>query len=358
MKYLYSLSLLFILASCQKEEKKEIDRSKTDWEFYKLKGDVKTVETKSWQVSPQLEKIKSLHEDMSMHDGIMTFDDKGMLSSEKLFLNGKTFEESTYNGRERKLQTLQYINDAVGIKTDYDWDKSGKNNTAITRRNPDNSQIDRIEMKYQGKNLAQKTTFNAQNLQSDKSNYLYDSKGNVIQEDIYLSKDFVQYKAVYKYDKQNRKISEARYDKDLKKHYETTLKYDGKNVTNKSTVNDKGELEVSQDFTYDSKGNVLTEMAYEKFDNSKTLTRYAYDSKGNRTDWSVEKNGVPYMKATYTFDDKDNLTSISATDKDGKEIERRDYAYEYDETGNWTKKTVKIKGVPQFVAERTIIYED
>lgn len=357
MKYLYTLSILFLLASCQKEEKKEIDRTKTDWAFYKLDGNVINTETRSWLVNENLEKIKTQHEDMSMHDGLITFDENGMLVSERFFLNDKPFEESTYKGREHKLQTLQYINDAVGIKTDYDWDKSGKN-IAITRRNPDNSQIDRIEMKYQGKNLAQKTTFNSQNLQSDKINYQYDSKGNVIQEDIYLSLDFIQYKAVYKYDKQNRKISEARYDKNSKKHYETIFKYDGKNLINKTTVNDKGEIEVSEDITYDNKGNVLSELAFEKYDNSKTLTKYAYDANNNRTEWSVEKNGAPFMQASYTYDKKGNTTLITVKDKDGKEVDSREYIFEYDKKGNWIKKTTKIKGVPQFVAERKIKYQE
>ncbi|MDV6168752.1 hypothetical protein R1T16_09970 [Flavobacterium sp. DG1-102-2] len=357
MKYLYPLSLLLLLVSCQKEEKKVVDRKKADWSFYKLEGDVKSIGLKSWQVNDKLEKIKTLHEDMSKHDSEMVFDDNGMLVSEKSYLSDKPFEESTYKGREKKQQTLQYIGDAVGIKIDYDYDKSG-NNTAITRRNPDNSQIDRIEMKYQGKNIAQKTTFSAQNNPNDKVAYLYDSKGNIIQEDIYLASESVQYKAVNKYDKKNRKISEARYDKDSKKLYETVSKYDGDNLMKKFTVDAKGVVDYSEDFTYDDKGNVLTHLTFEKFDNSKTLDMYAYDDKGNKREWAVEKNGKPFMKASFDYDDKNNTTVISVTDAAGKQVDKREYAYDYDKKGNWTKKTIRINGVPQFVEERQIVYAD
>jgi hypothetical protein len=357
MKYLYPLSLLLFLASCQKDEKKAIDHTKTDWAFYKLEGDVKSMTTQSWQVNEKLEKLKTLHEDMSAHDGDMNFGEDGMLTTEKYYISGTPFEETTYKGREKKQLTIQYINNTPGIKTEYSWDKSGKNNTAITRRNADNTQIDRVEMKYQGNKVAQKTTFNAQNNPNDKVTYIYDSKGNVIQEDIYLASEYVQYKAINKYDKKNRRISEARYDKASKKLYETVSKYEGDNLIKKFTVNEKGEVDYSEDFTHDKKGNVLTHLTFERFDNSKTLDAYSYDNNGNKLLWEVSKNDKPLMTATYTYDNHNNTTMIAVTDlATGQVVDKREYAYEYDKKGNWIKKTVKIKGIPQFVAERQISY--
>ncbi|PZR09482.1 MAG: hypothetical protein DI539_21940 [Flavobacterium psychrophilum] len=359
MKYLYPLALVLFLASCQKEEKKPIDRKKTDWTFYKLEGDVKNVSTKSWQVDANMQKIKSLFEDMSMHDSDMVFDEAGMLTSEKLYINDTPFEETIYKGHEKKQQTIQYINNAPGIKIEYGWDKSGKNNTSITRRNSDNTQIDRIEMKYQGNKVAQKTTFNAQNNPTDKVAYIYDSKGNVIQEDIYLNSEYVQHKGVNKYDNKNRKISEARYSKDGKKQYETISKYDGDNLMKKFTLNDKNEIDYSEDFTYDKKGNVLTHLTFERFDNSHTMDTYTYDNNGNKLTWEISKNNKPFMTADFAYDKYNNTTSVIVKDsKTGMEVDRREYVYEYDSKGNWTKKITKIKGVPQFLAERTVTYSD
>lgn len=359
MKYLYPFALLLFLASCQKEEKKPIDRTKADWTFYKLEGDVKQLSTKSWQVDGNMQKIKPMFEDMSTHDSDLIFDEAGMLTSEKQYIGETPFEETTYKGREKKQQTIQYINNAPGIKIEYDWDTTGKNNTSITRRNSDNTQIDRVEMKYQGNKLAQKTTFNAQNNPNDKIAYIYDSKGNVIQEDIYLNSEYVQHKAINKYDKKNRKISEARYNKDGKKQYETISKYEGDNLMKKFTLNDKNEVDYSEDYTYDSKGNVLTHLTFENFDKSYTLDTYTYDGKGNKLTWEITKNKKPFMSATFTYDKYNNTTSVIVKDSNtGMEVDKREYIYEYDAKGNWTKKVTKIKGVPQFLAERTITYAD
>ncbi len=356
MKYLYPLSLLFILASCQKEEKKVIDYTKTDWAFYKLEGDIKNISTKSWHVNEKLEKEKNQYEDMSRHDSDMVFDTEGMLVSEKLYLNNIPYEETTYKGRDKKQQKLQYINGNVGIKIEYDWDKSGKDNTSITRRNPDNTQIDRIEMKYQDNKLAEKVIFNAQNNPTDKTTYMYDSKGNVNEENVYLASEYIQYKAINKYDKKNRKISEARYDKASKKLYETLSSYDGDNLVKKYTVNEKGETDYSEEFTYDAKGNMITHSIFERYDNSNTLNSYQYDDNGNKIEWIVAKNEKPFMTAIYTYDSKNNTTSITVTDASGTEVDKREYAYEYDQKGNWIKKTIKVKGIPQFIEERQITY--
>ncbi|MCO6148743.1 hypothetical protein [Flavobacterium sp. NRK1] len=358
MKYLYPLSLLFILASCQKEDRKAVDHSKTDWAFYKIEGNVKNISTKSWHVNENLEKEKNQYEDMSNHDNDMLFDEEGKLISEKLYLNNIPYEETTYKGKDKKQQKLQYINGKVGIKIEYDWDKSGKDNTSITRRNADNTQIDRIEMKYQGNKLAEKITYNSQNNPTDKITYLYDSKGNVNEENIYLGTEYIQYKGINKYDKKNRKISEARYDKASKKLYETISKYEGENLVKKHTVNEKGETDYSEEFTYDAKGNMITHSIFEKYDNSNTLNTYKYDDNGNKIQWEVVKNDKLFMIANYTYDSKNNTTSIIVNDNSGKEVDKREYAYDYDSNGNWIKKTIKIKNVPQFIEERQITYYD
>jgi hypothetical protein len=357
MKYLYPLSLLLFLASCQKEEKKVIDHKKTDWAFYKLEGDVKSVTTHSWLVNDKLEKLKTQHEDMSAHDGDMNFGEDGMLATEKYYIGTNPFEESTYKGREKKQSTIQYIGNAPGIKTEYGWDKTGKNNTSITRRNADNTQIDRIEMKYQGNKLAQKTTFSAQNNPTDKIAYIYDSKGNVIEQDAYMASEYVQYKTISKYDSKNRKISDVSYDKASKKLYETFYTYEGDNLIKKHTIDKKGEVEYSEDFTYDAKANVLTHQTYEKFDKTTTVDAYSYDDKGNKVSWKVSKNDKPFMTATFTYDKYNNTTLIAVSDAiTGKQVDKREYVYEYDAKGNWTKKTTKINDIPQFLAERQISY--
>lgn len=358
MKYFYPFIALLILASCQKDEKKIIDHKDTDWAFYKLNGNVKSISTQSWQVNEKLEKLKTLHEDHSSRNSDLNFDEDGLLTDEKLYITETPLETIKYRGREKKLEVVQYINSAPAIKTSYDWDTSGENNIAITRRNADNSQIDRIEMEYQKDKLAKKTTLSSQNTPNEKTTYIYDGKGNVIEESFYNSTGEVQYKAVFKYDKKGNKISDARYTGDGKKSYETISNYDGDNLTRKFVNNSNGEIEFSEDFTYDKKGNMLTHLTYENIDKTKTLEKFSYDDKGNRLEWQIYKNDVPFMAGRFTYDSHNNQTSVIGVDANNKEIDKREYAYTYDAKGNWTKKIVKISGVPQFVAERTITYFD
>lgn len=359
MKYLYPLALILLLASCQKEEKKVIDRTKTDWASYGLLGDVKTVATKSWLVNENLEKIKTQHENMSKRDSEISFSDDGMQTTEKSTINNAPFEENTFKGKANKQQSLQYIGNAVGIKTDYTWDKTGKNNTSIIRRNPDNSQIDRIDMKYQGDKLAQKITYNPQDIPTDKITYMYDSKGNLNLENIYLGTEIVQFKTLYTHDKKNRILSESRYDKNSKIIYQTRYTYDGNNLVKKETINEKSEPEYVEKFTYDKKGNILTQDIFEKYDNSNTTNTFKYDTNDNKIEWSVIKNGTPVVRAVFTYDKHKNQTSYATTDEaSGKIIDKREYAFEYDAKGNWTKKTISINDKPQFIEERKITYFD
>lgn len=358
MRYFYAFSLLFILASCQKDEKKGIERDKTDWAFYKLNGNVKSITTKSWQVNDKLEKIKTMHEDMSGRNSDLLFDEDGFITDEKSYLTEAPIETIKYNGRDKKQEVIQFMSGIPAIKTSYDWDESGKNNTAITKRNSDNSQIDRIEMKYQNGYLVTKTTLSAQNMPTEKITYINDSKGKVIEEDLYLGSDIIQYKSIFKYDKKGNQVSDAKYSADGKKLYETISRYDGDKLVKKFTNSNKGEVEYSEDFIYDTKGNITNKVVFNKADNSKSIDKFAYDDNGNRVAWNIIKNDIPLMTGQFTYDEHNNMTTSIARDATNNLLDQREYAYEYDKKGNWIKKKVKLKGVDQFIVERTISYYD
>jgi len=358
MKYLYPLCLLLFLAGCQKDEKKEtIDREKTDWAFYNLKGDVKTISTKSFAVANSaIGKGTPRHENPSDRDSDLTFNEKGMLVKEKLWKGGiQPFSETTYEGRDRITDFLQYINGKPGVKTQYLWDKDG-NNITITKRNADNTPLNRVEMKYKKGNMIEKITYNAQNNPIDKKTYVYDDKGNKIGEAIYMRSEYIQYKIHYKYDTNNKLIEEAQYDKEGKLLYRTTYKHNGDNLISTETFNDKGELEYSEKFSFDKNGNMISRVAYEKFENAHTVEKYQYDSANNKTMVVVSKNDVPLFKVSYKYDDKNNLIASHAFDRDDKPRESRAYTYKYDDKGNWTEKIVSIAGKPSFVVERSIKY--
>ncbi|AWH86703.1 hypothetical protein HYN59_17025 [Flavobacterium album] len=356
MKYLYPLALLLVLVSCRDEETKEsVDRSKADWPFYKLEGNVKEVSEKSYEIDAAGQKGGTKNEIASSHDNDLTFNEKGMLVSEKLWLNATTpFEEIKYNGRENMLSKVQYINGQIGIKTENSRDKSG-NITGIIRRNADNSQIDRIAMTYEGKKLMEKKTFNNQDNPNDRITYVYDSNGNLKGENLYLGSEYVQVKNLYEYDGQNRKISESRYSKD-KPLYTMTYGYDGKNVTKKETTDGKGVVLNSEKSSYDKKGNLVKRYTIDNSDKSEVMDSYTYDSKGNVTSWTMTRNNAPEMRVVYKYDGHNNATAVKTVNGKGEIIDDRTYTYEYDDKGNWTKKTVTLNNKPFTVVERKITY--
>ena len=142
MKRIYPFALLLILAACQKEEKKVVDHSKSDWAFYQLKGNVESISERSYEVkNEQFDKGEPKRENSYSHDYDFFFNDEGKLVLHKKYLKGDVLhEESKYNGRDKILFYTQYMSGSPVMKTEHTWDKAG-NNTAITKRNNNNSQI-------------------------------------------------------------------------------------------------------------------------------------------------------------------------------------------------------------------------
>ena len=358
MKYLYPLALLLLLASCKDEEKEtktSVDREKTDWSFYKLQGNVKTISEKSYEIHGSDQKGATKHEVQSRHDSDLTFNEKGLLVLEKKWMaNNIPFEEIQFNGRDNMESKTQYINGQPGIKTEQQRDKSG-NITAIIRRNGDNSQLDRVVLTYKGKNLVEKKSFNSQDNPTDRTTYTYDPKGRLKGEEMYLNTEYVQVRNQYEYDAENRKISETRYSKD-KMIYKTVFAYDGKNVTKKETTAPSGAIEYREKSSYDKKGNLLERYIVDSADKSVTHEVCNYDANSNPTSVKVDVNNVPQSEILYTYDGHGNVTAVKISNGKGESLDSREYGYEYDDQGNWTKKSVIINGKPSFVAERKISY--
>lgn len=359
MKYLYPLAAVLLLVSCKKTEEQEtLDRSTTDWSYYKLNGDVKSVKVTSNEIINQdLEPGQTKFENPSEHDTEMQFSEDGMLIMEKKNnLQGGPFEQTKYNGRELKAEQIQFVNNEPGIKTTFDYDETGKNNTQIARRNPDNSQIDRKEMKYEKGLLMEKISYNQVDNPIDKVTYIYDDHGNLKGENLYLGTEYIQIKNSYEYNNKNQKIAERRYDKDENVIYTVNYQYSGDKMTFREVKNKNGEIEFSEKLNYDGDGNLLKKVSYDGYEKSETEVSNTYDAKGNKLTYSVTKDGQLTMSVHYTYDDKNNLVETAIQDGAGNPIDNRKYEYTFDDKGNWIKKIVFINGKPQFIEKREISY--
>lgn len=358
MKYLYTFSLLFLLASCGKEEKKTIDRTTSDWAHYQLKGDVMSVTEKSYELNENLEKGRPGNENRSAHDFELQFNDEGKLVKEIKWSKDMVFEETTFNGKDQKLVQISYMKGQPSMKREYTWDKSGKYNLSVTKRNPDNSQLNRVEMTYKNDKMIEKVTYGTQEHPTDRITYVYDAKGNLTEENLFMKSEVVQYKKLYAYDRDNRKVSESTYDKDGKLMYKTLYGYDGDNLVSVETINENGEPGDVEKYSYDDKGNLTMEYEFSSFNNSESTEEIIYDDKGNKIKRIITRDKKPVAVVSYAYDEHDNLIKTEVQDNQNNFTESRSYRYEYDKKGNWIKRLSFINDEPKYVIERQIKYFD
>jgi hypothetical protein len=357
MKYIYALpaALMLLLVSCKDDKDTEatIDPKKTDLYAFKLNGKVKSLSERSFSYKGAV-KGDPAGESSRSGDTDWEFDEKGMAASEINLSKGKPVHENTYKGRKNPVKEIQYVNGSPGIISEHTYDKNG-NLSAKIRKTGKNEQIDRIENKYQGKNLVEKNTFNNQNTPIDKITYAYDKNGNMTEENIYMGTHAVKVRVKYEYNKENQKVLESHYNQD-KLTDKTVYAYDGKKLVSKVTLNANNEVEYSEKYAYDAKGNITKFIQFEKYANSETEELRTYDANSNLISAvSTVKDKVNY-KELYAYDKNNNVVSIMVTNGDGQVLDNRNYAYTYDGNKNWTKKVVHIMGQPAFVVERNIKY--
>lgn len=355
--YITLLVLLLCFTSCSdKKDKKPVDHAKSDWAAFQLQGNVKSAEERSYQIING-KKGQRMREIISDHDTDLFFNEDGQLTKEiKWNTDSKPFEQNIYQGKDHKISLTQYVNGKPAIKTQFSWDKTGKENTAILRLTPDNRQIDRITMMYKANNLIEKRTYNIQDNPSDKIEYRYDQKGNVIEELLYLGSEFVQFRNQFEYNDAKQKVSETRLNKDGKILFKTLFKYENGRLVATETYNDKNEADYIEKNSYDDKGNVIRHYTFEKFDGSETVDEFTFDAAGNKTQWTATRNGQPLIKVAYGYDTHKNLTSVHAEGAQDKPIDDRTYKYTYDKKGNWITRTAQIGNKVTVLTERKIKY--
>jgi YD repeat-containing protein len=356
MKYLYIPLVLLLLTSCADEKKAnpKPEHSKTDWAFYKLNGEVQSVAQKSMNIADG--KTVPGYEVSSEHDTDMTFDDYGKLIHIKQWLKeNMPYEETTYNGKDRILKRTQYMGGTPMMITEHQWDASGENLTSIIRRNPDNSQIDHIQNRYEKGKIIEKLTLNAQDTPTDKITYEYDNNGNLVVENLYLGVNAIKVTAKYGYNDKKQKVTEARYNLG-RINYLTNIEYEGDKVTKKESLDSVGKPEYTELFKYDAAGNIAKHVTIERYDNSETDENFVYDKNKNVTLWTINKKGAPLVTITKTYDKQGNLVSSKTVQGENTVLDAHNYEYTYDKNNNWTSKKIFIKGEPAFLVERKITY--
>lgn len=355
MKYLILPAVALLFLSCQGnlKEKPKPQHSETDWAYYDLHDDVKSIETRFVKVSKGAKEQGS--ESSTDMDSNQIFDDYGnLIGEEKWAKKDILFEKAVFEGRNILINKTQYSQGKPAIITENQWDASKENLMITVRKNSDGTQIDRIAYIIDNGKPREKITFGNQDYVSEKAAYIYDKKGNLKTETLFPDGANAKYKVTYEYDAENNKISESRYTSE-KNLYKTNYVYKGKNLVEKRTMDGSGMPSYVETMIYDNENNLTSHTTEENKTGIKSLETFSYDNNKNVIGWTTEATGEPQISIKNTYDTNNNLTSTT-TLQGNNLIEERTFRYEYDSHKNWIKKTINIKNGATFEVTREINY--
>ncbi|RRJ89229.1 RHS repeat domain-containing protein [Flavobacterium macacae] len=344
--------LLLLLTSCDKKD--ENATFQNDLKTYNLNGKVKSIQEKSYEIVGGDAKGNLKRENSATFDTELEFDLNKQLISEKSFLSdGKLIKTRTFENKSKLLSEDEFLPNDVVYKTKYTFDKG--NNTIISKRDKEGRQIYKTVNTFEKGLLTQKRLFDKSDQLMERFTYKYDKKGNLIEAT--LQNDYeVLYKDVYEYDTKNNKVSEARLDRSNTPAYKIATQFKDSLITEIKSYDSKGNLISLEKRNYDSKGNIESKSLEDLENKEYSKEAFKYDSAGNLVQWMQSVQDQKPQIINYQYDDQKNLVHLQRIDNEGNVQENRKYAYEYDEQGNWIKKSIINNDTQTFVIERKIQY--
>lgn len=328
-----SLFFLFILNSSHSQIP-----PKNDLEDLKLIGMVKSLKQNKYKLSSKSgELIKGSiinDNDSNIH---FVFDEFG----------NKTQEVSRNSKYSNGFEKYSYEYDSRGNKiTKKFYTPDGNLNTIYSYKYDDNNNIIEESISFPDGHLGNKYTYKydkKENLIEYKNHlgnifnritiFLYNEKGNLIEESIKDSEGNLISKWTKEYD-ENGKIIKSVY-------YYSSGKIDNIKVYKYNTLN-----KVTEEIITDSDNNLLSE-EYNQ-----------YDKNGRKIEvkMNIPSYGGMKVKSFYKYDDKGNIIEQIDNTSMGFEKKKIITKYEYDENNNWIKTIYFDRNKPYGMIERTIEY--
>lgn len=164
---------------------------------------------------------------------------------------------------------------------------------------------------------------------------------------VYLKASYVRrdYKTEYAYDDNGNMIKEEVYCRDEEEgeteytFYRTTeRKYDENNrLVEELLKNNRGEVS-HYSYEYDENGNMILEIRYFSYDNGETIKwhfedTYTYDENGNCIEFYETRNGEPWVRYSYAYDELNRLIE----EKYYSPVDKLNSYYTYEYTDNTQK---------------------
>ncbi|UCH35741.1 MAG: hypothetical protein JSV65_05150 [Armatimonadota bacterium] len=195
--------------------------------------------------------------------------------------------------------------------------------------------------------------------------YTYDAAGHVIETAHYdTNPDFYVGKVVTKYDASGRWIEAVEYDSDGTPGMKQTRSYDAQGrLIEEVDYRSPHDVDVKIVHRYNPEGQHVEESSCPEGAFLGSRDYYTYDKMGNliRDErWLYEPGGTVTGKWVGVYDARGHETDDLWYGPDGAVKRHATSTYEFDATGNWTKQTVKeyvVEGGKVDLAKMTVNYQ-
>lgn len=262
-------------------------------------------------------------------------------------------------------ETLYYGEDGRPEKTTWLYDEKG-NEVEQASHKSDGSLQHKLVKHYdtQGR-VTQEDFYSVDGKMYMKEIYSYNAEGHLTEQASYsVNPTFYNGKTVIKCDAVGRWIEAADYDFDGAPGMKQTLTYDaqGRVIEETDYLNPR-DIEVKTIHRYNLKGQEVEELSYPHGAFLGSRDRYTYDTIGNRIRnerWLYDARGTVTGKWVGVYDAKGNETDDLSYGPDGRVKRHETSIYEFDAIGNWTKQTVKkyvVQGGKAELAEMKVRYQ-
>lgn len=261
---------------------------KNDLKELRLRGKVRSLEEETFKAADKFgEVVKGQKEGITRS---ITFYGNGMIAEEQ------------YNGQDGKaVSSKRNMYDNKGNKIENAYNSEGKiNNTKKIVYNDKGS-------------ISEETIYNSSGILESKYIYKYNSNGDIIEQNIYNSEGNISGTELYVYDNDRNKTEENIYNSegDLTDSHRFVYEKDGEgNITVKDIFKTE-EGEYIEWKKFDVKGNKCEEGSGKAGEKDHSVTTFSYDEIGNIIEEHCSEP-EQYIKYKYEYDSRGNwLTKIT-----------------------------------------------
>lgn len=175
--------------------------------------------------------------------------------------------------------------------------------------------------------------------------WLFDDNYNLSKVICYDADGTEEFRREYTYDSKGNMLTNRAYEYGIESELQVyTYDSDGNRLNEVYTVD--GEEHSRYEYTYDSTGKLITKMCYDR-GKEDAMIKHTYDSNGNLiVQESFYYMETTYSRSEYTYDSKGNMLSkiIYENGGIGEDEETHRFVYAYNSDGNILKETIYIYG--------------